>query len=299
MILKYSINDEWTNGIVNQNKNTYMIALFIPNGYNEIDVYDDGKRIINLEEYLRASEEADHNNWTDIGEFNYKDIEKLDVSKLKIISKIQKNIKNKLKNELKVEEEKVTIGVGTLLSRQLTKWFLPQIGFGKKSIKSTIKVENESKQKINPKKRIKKSKMELEGLEVSNKNELYKPFSIEICEGDFYLDYSFSISSDNDNLDANKWEEMHLKFPVEITKIQIDNFIYKDGTIENVEEGIEKISNIKFEKTNTKMQNIWYGFKLKILNEDITNINGRIYYKYIDSSVEINMIREKGASDEQ
>ena len=47
------------------------------------------------------------------------------------------------------------------------------------------------------------------------------------------------------------------------------------------------------------MQNIWYGFKLKILNEDITNINGRIYYKYIDSSVEINMIREKGASDEQ
>ena len=30
--------------------------------------------------------------------------------------------------------------------------------------------------------------MELEGLEVSNKNELYKPFSIEICEGDFYLD---------------------------------------------------------------------------------------------------------------
>lgn len=299
MILKYSINDEWTNGIVNQNKNTYMIALFIPNGYNEIDVYDDGKRIINLEEYLRASEEADHNNWTDIGEFNYKDIEKLDVSKLKIISKIQKNIKNKLKNELKVEEEKVTIGVGTLLSRQLTKWFLPQIGFGKKSIKSTIKVENESKQKINPKKRIKKSKMELAGLEVSNKNELYKPFSIEICEGDFYLDYSFSISSDNDNLDANKWEEMHLKFPVEITKIQIDNFIYKDGTIENVEEGIEKISNIKFEKTNTKMQNIWYGFKLKILNEDITNINGRIYYKYIDSSVEINMIREKGASDEQ
>ena len=112
------------------------------------------------------------------------------------------------------------------------------------------------------------------------------------------LEYSFRISSDNDNIDANKWEEENLKFPVEIIKIQIDNFIYKDGTIENVEEDIEKISNVKFEKTKTKMQNIWYGFKLKVLNESITSMNGKIFYRYIDSSVEINMIREKGVNDE-
>lgn len=67
MILKYAMNDEWTNGIVNPKEDTYVIALFLPNGNNEIEIQENNKIYhIELEEYLRASEEADHNNWTDI-----------------------------------------------------------------------------------------------------------------------------------------------------------------------------------------------------------------------------------------
>lgn len=294
MILRYSTDDEWTNGIINPKEDTYVIALFVPNGYNEIEIIEDTKVYrFDLEEYLRASEEADHNNWTDIGEFNYENTRRIDVSNLKIVGKIQKGIKAKLKNELKIEEKETTISVGTVLSIQLTKWFLPKKGFGKIAIKTKDKyMEDTNKIKVN---RLKKSKIELKSLEVTKENEMYKRISLDIYENDTNLDYSFKIVTENENINANKWEnESNIKFPVEITKIEIDNVIYKDGSIKEILSNLIEKNNseIYFEKKKTDIYNIWYGFKINILNKNINNINGKIFYRYIDSNIEINIERE-------
>ena len=294
MILRYSTDDEWTNGIVNPKEDTYVIALFVPNGYNEIEVREDfNKYRFELEEYLRASEEADHNNWTDIGEFNYENTKRIDVSNLKIVGKIQKGIKAKLKNELKIEEKDTTISVGTVLSIQLTKWFLPKKGFGKNAVKAKDKYINDTNGiKAN---RLKKSKLELKSLEVTKENEMYKRFSIDVYENDTNLDYAFKIVTENENINANKWEnESNIKFPIEITKIEIDNIIYKDGSIKEISSRLmeENDLEIYFEKKKTDTYYIWYGFKLNILNKDISNINGKIFYKYMDSNIEINIERE-------
>lgn len=300
MILRYSIDDEWTNGIISPKDGTYIIALFVPNGYNEIKIEEDNRIYkFELEEYLRASEEADHNNWTDIGEFNYKDTKRIDVSSLKIIWKMQKNIRTKLNNELKNEEKETTISVGTVLSRQLTKWFLPKKGFGNNSTKQNNKNLNK---KINTINRTKKTKLELKSLEVSNSNELYKRFTMNIYENDTDLDYAFKIVTENENINANKWEnESNIKFPIEILGIEIDNIIYKDGSIREISSKLTQDNNldIYFEKKKTDISNIWYGFKMKILNKNITNINGKIFYKYIDSNIEINIEREKVNNNEQ
>lgn len=301
MILKYSIDDEWTNGIINPKEDTYVIALFVPNGYNEIEIIDDGKKYnIELEEYLRSSEEADHNNWTDIGVFNYKNIEKIDVSGLRIVWKIQKAIKSKLKNELKVEEKETTISVGTVLSRQLTKWFLPKKGFGNKSTKIERKISKEN-DNINTVKRMKKTKLELKSLEVTKENELYKRFTLDVYENDINLEYSFKVVTENESINANTWEiTSNMKFPIEILKMEINNIIYEDGSIKEMD--LELMPNndlgIYFEKKITNISKIWYGFKVDILNKNITNINGKIFYRVLDSNVEVNIEREKVSGDE-
>lgn len=301
MILKYSTNDEWTNGIINPKEDTYVIALFVPNGYNEIEVTDDGKKYnIDLEEYLRASEEADHNNWTDIGEFNYKNIKKIDVSGLKIVLKIQKSIKSKLKNELKIEEKETTISVGTVLSRQLTKWFLPKKGFGSKSTKIKNQMQKE-KDNSTTFKKMKKTKLELKSLEISKENELYKRFTLDLYENDTNLEYSFKIVTENENINANEWEKTsNMKFPIEIVSMKLDNIIYDDGSIKEVDLELTKDNNLEiyFEKKITDISKIWYGFKLDILNKNITNINGKIFYRSLDFNAEVNIEREKVSSNE-
>ena len=301
MILRYSIDDEWTNGIMNPDKNSYVIALFIPNSYNEIEVKDNLKKYkINLEEYLRASEEADHNNWTDIGEFNYNNFQKIDVSNLRVIWKIQKGIKSILKEELKVENEEVTIGVGTVLSRQLTKWFLPKKGFGKKATNNRL--DNLNEIKYNTNRRMKKTQLELKSLEVSKENELFKRFSIFVNENDLDISYSFKVVTENENINANEWEENFNKaFPLEIVNIKLENVIYKDGTIKEYNYQVinDNDLEISIERKQTKKFNSCYGFNIKILNKEITNINGKIFYLIKDQNVEINIEREKVDINEQ
>lgn len=301
MILKYATNDEWTNGIINPQEDTYVIALFVPNGYNEIEVINDEETYyVELEEYLRASEEADHNNWTDIGEFNYKNTKRIDVSNLKIIWKIQKNIKAKLKNELKVEEKETTISVGTVLSRQLTRWFLPKQGFGKKSTKTQKQIQEENNNTIT--KRTRKTKLELKSLEISEKNERYKKFTLYIYENDTNLEYAFKIVTENENIDINDWErKSNMKlFPVEILNIEIDNIIYNDGSIKEINMDLVQNNNseIFFKKKISDISKIWYGFEIDIQNKNITNINGKIFYRFLDSNIEVNIEREKVSSDE-
>ena len=301
MILRYSTDDEWVSGIVNPNKDTYVIALFIPNGYNEIEVKDNSKQYkINLEEYLRASEEADHNNWTDIGEFNYNNFQRIDVSNLRIIWKIQKGIKSVLKEELKVEEKEIIISVGTVLSRQLTKWFLPKKGFGKKATNNRLDNSNEIKYNMN--KKVKRTQLELKSLEVSSENQVFKRFSIYVNENDLDIDYSFKVVTENEDIGANEWEgNMNKDFPIEIIKFEIQNIIYKNGTIK--EYNMELLENndmgISIEKKKTKISNSFYGFEIKVLNDEIININGKIFYKIKDQNVEIKIEREKVNINEQ
>lgn len=143
--------------------------------------------------------------------------------------------------------------------------------------------------------------MELKSLEVSKENELYKRFTLDIYEQDMNLEYAFKIVTERENIHANDWEkEANMKFPIEILKIEIDNIIYKDGTIKD--EKLELVQNnslgISFEKKITNVSKIWYGFKLDIMDKGITNINGRIFYKSLDSNIEVNIEREKVSGNE-
>ena len=91
-----------------------------------------------------------------------------------------------------------------------------------------------------------------------------------------------------------------MKFPIEILKMEINNIIYEDGSIKEMD--LELMPNndlgIYFEKKITNISKIWYGFKVDILNKNITNINGKIFYRVLDSNVEVNIEREKVSGDE-
>ena len=288
MILKYDINESWTNGIINSDTEKYLICLFIPNCENTASViYTDingnsSQLKISIEDYLRASERAEHNDWNDILEYTFPDGKKVDTSKLRIVEKIQRNIRNEFNRRNKLIEDKPLIHIGTALNQKLAAMFLPKKGFGKKP---TISI-NPPVVEPQKKKRVNKTKFEFGNLRVDSDSSFIKEFRIYLTPNDKKIELKFEIASEGESISAEKWIDD--SFPIDTMSIEINDIVTEDG-IKNINHFFafnDSHYNMNFEwiSLNNKFN---YGFRLLIERDDVLEITGKIHYIVIDPSISL------------
>ncbi len=299
MILKYDIDGSWTSGIVSCEEDSFLIGLFIPNSNNIINSIECNEKI-SLEEYLRAGEKADHMEWVDTSDYTLKSGYVLDLSNLKIVSKIQTNIKNRINKKFEKSAAKAELGVGTELNRRLAELFLPKKGFGKKPT-TTISGGGKTNSTSNFSSKIRMSSMELFGLEYNNENLSWiKNLVLKIAPSERKVQYRFSINTDGNNIKANKWEEEGLEFPVAIKAIYIESLTMLDGSIVKLDQTINQNKTTEyynFRKLITSKMGVWYGFSIEIINSEIISLKGKMEYEYYDKKIEVSI--DKGGNDEQ
>lgn len=287
MILKYDIDESWTNGITNNEAEKYLVCLFIPNSDNTTTViYKDTKGNttplkITIEDYLRYSERAEHSDWSDSNSYTFSDGKIVDTSGLRIVEKIKRNIRNEFNKKNKIKEDKPMIHIGTALNHKLASMFLPKRGFGKQpSITVTPPVGEPTKRKAS-----KSTKFKLGKLGIDKDGSFIKEFDIKLKPGDKNIEFEFKIDSDSDPISAKDWVT-HNAFPIEVTAIEINDIITKKETIPSNHYFVTKSkhSSIDFDwlsfenKTN-------YGFKFLIEDKNIIELTGKIHYVVIDHAI--------------
>ena len=106
MIMSYCTPGEWCANVPCTPKGEYVVALFVANSKNYIAEKPD----MSLEEYYRQSEEADHLGWVDnkLPGLNHR---------LTLISKVKKNVNQKLKEYYAKDDKKEESGEPTLNKR--------------------------------------------------------------------------------------------------------------------------------------------------------------------------------------
>lgn len=115
MIVAYSTTGDWTEGIPKAAIGEYIVGLFVANSENRLVFAD-----MNLEEYIRASEKADHMAWNDWS---------LNGKNPQIIARVKKGVRKKIKDDFAQitsgNEERKNLGLGKMLADVL----LPPTGF--------------------------------------------------------------------------------------------------------------------------------------------------------------------------
>lgn len=278
MLLKYDIEESWSNSI-KTNDDNYIIGLFIANSNNivKVKVKELNSKEKSFEKYLRDCEKADHADWIDLSNYT-------------IVKRIQNQIKNKINNCYEYIENENIGSVDTRLSRILTNKLLPPIGFGKRP--SSF---NGEKRKIDINKlprKISKTNLNLIDDSIIRNNidkTISKDFVINFNLNDRNVEYEFEILSEDSNITGDKWEEAfkNKEFPIELIKIELltkgeDEHIqyYMNKKINQYIDKIED-DNIILEKRYTEKLKTWIGWSIKLKNDsELRKIRGRICYKY-------------------
>lgn len=290
MILKYDIDGTWTGTIKSPDQNKYLVGLFIPNSNNVAII--NGKTMT-LEDYLRASESAEHNDWKDITEYTFSDTgEKIDCSNIKVVGFIRRRLKSSFESIIGDEGTKVTTFVGSELNKRLADLFLPKKGFGHNPNSSKpLPLRTTSPQN----KRV-KSTLKVGDMVVDSSNRLGKEFELVFNKKSRNISVEFKINTESDGININKWEE-NSSLPIEMCSIQIDTIIYQDGNIKRLNVMLvnnQELDGISFEKKLSDKQT-WYGFEISVKEDNISSIKGRIIYNVVDPTINVTISQGRGA----
>jgi len=266
MIINYDCNGVWTSKIIKPSEDKYLIGLFIPNSFNELN---NSYNNILLEEYLRKSEKADHRSW---GDWTVRERNPMIVSK--IIDNIARKVNSNLVNNIteKYEVKKTSIG------KNLASILLPPEDFGKKP---TISKSNKTKSKNSKiRKHSRKSAINITDMHIDNDDNKIMKFEVTIPSRSIGTLIDLRVESENGNIQANKWEDpegIGLPFPYAIDDIVIMSLDNQDDKKQYTElHDIENIIDLSFSKTELFSKN--YGFTIyKKLNNNIL-IKGEIRF---------------------
>lgn len=131
MVVEYVVNDnDWMGG-VHVGEDEFVLAFFVPNSDGILHERYRSK-YNTLENYLRATENADHANWTDIH---------IDKHQVTMIKRLKKEISKIMASDLGESLEVISNKRTSTLSRKYGQLFLPKMGFGKSGT-SSKKSEN-------------------------------------------------------------------------------------------------------------------------------------------------------------
>ena len=119
MIVNYQIGGDgmgWLNGVPNRS-DACPISIFVANSNPECKLSEvviiDKQKVVSLEDYLRSSEKAIHNDWQDSDQF-------------RIANRIKNNVSFILCEYLKEISDTQSGTTNKRLSRAIAQWFLPQ-----------------------------------------------------------------------------------------------------------------------------------------------------------------------------
>lgn len=205
MVVKYDLDGTWTKGVkVPEGK--ILLAFFVPNSDGKLYKDFQEKGFITLEQYLRASEKADHADWSNIDEIRWK-----------LYTRIVKYVSESLGEETKGDSEKDENFLSAGLARKYGK-FLPPNSYGKasKEIRTTTpKKKHAKKHNRIAELRLKNAMMQADGsIKVDFIITLKGQARIEI-----------KIKTQDSNINYANWSKNfeELDFPVKIKKIVFED----------------------------------------------------------------------------
>ena len=288
MILKYDNDGDWAGAITSPNPDKFLIGLFVPNSSNEGEI--DGIRFT-IDDYLRASESAEHNNWRDISEYTIYEIgKKVDCSKVKLVSLIHRRIKaifDQLKAPAVLED---TTFVGSSLNRKLASLFLPKKGFGSKPTPGNDLPEKTTRTPST----VRKARFELSSVKIIN-DAYMKEFNIIFNKNVNSCAIEFRINTESNDIAINEWESL-ANIPFIINSIYLNQIELKNGNVITLN---RELSNdyadlwISYKKLLSNKNN-QYGFILKLNNDEVKTVKGKINYRVIDSTIPISINEGRG-----
>lgn len=234
MVVEYNVDGDWApkNNILPED--TLLFGFFVPNSRGELIESYQKEGYLNLEQYLRSTENADHANWID-------EANKGIIRRIK--SQTSKTILNHYQELSGDKQSSATSG----LSRKFGKIFLPPNNYGKTSAKRKL-AETKTRESVNKNRvsdiRVIKSKPVDE-----NKVEVYFKSSIrKQSTNKLFL----QVLSQEKKMDRKDWEKIMggaIEFPFKISNLNINkidnesishqNFnnddiqIYQDSQFEN------------------------------------------------------------------
>lgn len=269
MIVNYSVANKWLSSVPNTPKDKYILAMFVVNSSNGIDV--DGK-VFQLDEYFRKAEESDHLEWEDHDRLG---------TKLKIITNARNQVANTLRKKFSPEEEE---GERTTVSGRLSKLIgsrlLPSNNYGKAASKGE-KVRSGGTDKL-----VRKSHQD--SIKVGYDNVTYEsgrmvvPFEIEVVNEPSQVTLELRIALEKGNVTVKGFEEKSgIKSPVLFDAINV--FTQSGGTTTEIEKNDILVSNTAQKTT--------YAYSFETL-EPSSRIYGNLYLIIEDKNIVPKIERE-------
>lgn len=214
MIVNYETDGEWCKGLDITEENEYLVAIFVPSSQTKL--LNPDNNVLDLEDYLRKSEMADHTSWTDIT---------IKKKPLDIVEKIRLNVRRKIKSSLENKEEVKEKKGMNMLARNVGKMLLPPTGFGRRASSrnragNKTSIEKNKGSTGNSFSILSQNYLSTGAIEVHFNMKLEKKmvaFTIELF-----------IASESGRISATEWElidNVGTPFPAQITRISFPDTV--------------------------------------------------------------------------
>lgn len=206
MIVRYDFDGTWTKG-VKVPEGMIMLAFFVPNSEGDLHKDFQEKGFVKLEQYLRASEKADHADWGNINGIRWK-----------LYTRIVKYVSETLCGETKDDSEKDDSFLSAGLARKYGTKFLPPNSYGKAS--KTI--QNSKSRKKHDKKHKRTAELRLRDSVMQADGNIKVNFIVSL-KGEAKIE--LKIKTQDSNINFANWHSNFegLEFPVKIKAIVFED----------------------------------------------------------------------------
>lgn len=207
MIVEYSVDGEWAPKANLLNNNNLLLGFFVPNSNGELTTKFENEGYNYLEQYLRATENADHANWIDEDGFGI--IQRMKTTTSKVINDFYQGGDNE-------KQSSATSGI----SRKFGKMFLPPKNYGRTS--TNKKLDNKNTRTSTTKNRL--ADINVLTSEPINENRVKVTFKASI-KGTSLNAIFLEVLTQEKKMTKKDWEKNMgdaLAFPFEISDIFVD-----------------------------------------------------------------------------
>jgi len=273
MVVNYKTTGDWTDKIPVTNTDEYILGIFVVNSRNRV-AYENLN--LNLDEYFRKCEKADHANWEDIT---------IDGVKPSIIRRAKTNVRKSIAAEYVEKDIKKSTGKNLGLSRRLADLFLPAFDFGNQPSQTGGTSGSQQKREK------RKHKIIIESNIRYSQNYVQAPFKI-FC-GKQYNGFLIElyVQSEAGKISAKSWEKIEnigQEFPLEIISVCFDAIRESSSSITlkllnktiDINRPVISFQKCTFKLLKTEYFQIPYAFTIDLPVRTGHEIYGTITYKY-------------------
>lgn len=207
MIVSYETSGPWVDSIPSSGKDEFIIAVFVLNSNNMVVGMGES---LNLEEYIRKSEMADHTSWSDWGNSQLNP---------RIINKVQGHIRAAITKSYKEDDNtngnKLNSGLGKLFGDLL----LPPENFGKKPSPGN---DTSPKSKVVAKHKGASLRLDNDSIKFTSSGVQIR-FKVECPSKISQLNLETFIAMESGRLSVEQWEdELGQEMPFEVISVLVD-----------------------------------------------------------------------------